>query len=101
MLLFLFGLPLAVSVLFNMAIGRPPQGLRVGVINREVPHGISDCYLIKDHGCNLTMPLGCRLVKMLAAKGILLVMIYIAEYLYTFSRHCSQLVVHTRAVYFP
>lgn len=75
MLVFLFGLPLAITFLFNIAIGHPPQGVRVAMVSMETPHGVYDCVVPPplDLGCNFTYPLSCRFAHALRANGLELV----------------------------
>ncbi|XP_075229050.1 ABC transporter G family member 23-like [Lycorma delicatula] len=73
MMMFLFGLPLLQCTLYNLAIGRDPEGLKIAVVNRELEHGLSDCLMHTLTGCNLNIPLSCRYIKQLRTKTVNLV----------------------------
>ncbi|XP_014244597.1 ABC transporter G family member 23-like [Cimex lectularius] len=73
MLAFLFGLPLVITLLFNIAIGHNPKGLGIAVINRETPHGALDCAINPGMGCNFTYPMSCLFIQKLHSSGLTLV----------------------------
>lgn len=75
-MMFLFGLPLLQCTLYNLAIGRDPEGLKIAVVNSELEHGLSDCLMYSLTGCNLNIPLSCRYIKQLQTKTINLVCIF-------------------------
>ncbi|XP_073974959.1 ABC transporter G family member 23-like isoform X2 [Rhodnius prolixus] len=71
MLLFLFGLPLTITLLFNIAIGHNPTGLKIAVVNEEDSNGVYNCLLKQTlPGCNLSYVMGCRFVKQLYSSSL-------------------------------
>lgn len=70
MMLFLFGLPIVQCTLYNLAIGRDPEGLRIAVVNHELEHGLADCAHLPATGCHLDLPLSCRYVQQIRAKTL-------------------------------
>lgn len=73
MMLFLFGLPILQCFLYNLAIGRDPQGLNIAIVNNELENGLADCAMIPSSGCHLDLPLSCRYIDELKTKTINLV----------------------------
>uniref|UniRef100_A0A146KSQ4 ABC transporter G family member 23 n=1 Tax=Lygus hesperus TaxID=30085 RepID=A0A146KSQ4_LYGHE len=75
MLLFLFGLPLVITFLFNMAIGHSPKGMRMAMVSMETPNGVYDCIAPPPPGmaCNFSYPLSCRFAHKLRDNGLELV----------------------------
>ncbi|BES98291.1 ATP-Hypothetical protein cassette sub-family A ABC1 member [Nesidiocoris tenuis] len=75
MLAFLFGLPLVITFLFNIAIGHSPQGMRLAMVSQETPNGVYDCVIPPPPGmgCNFTYPLSCRFAHKLRQNGLELV----------------------------
>ncbi|KAL1137708.1 hypothetical protein AAG570_009404 [Ranatra chinensis] len=70
MLSFIIGLPVIQIVLFCLSIGRDPVGLKLGVINNEIPIG-SECTF--NSSCNYER-LSCRYLDYLEKKKHTLVM---------------------------
>ncbi|XP_054276037.1 ABC transporter G family member 20-like [Macrosteles quadrilineatus] len=70
MMLFLLGLPILQCTLYNLAIGRDPQGLKLAVVNDELEHGLSDCGHIPSTGCHLDLPLSCRYLMHMRGKTL-------------------------------
>nr|AIN44125.1 ABC protein subfamily ABCH [Laodelphax striatellus] len=73
MMMFLFGLPLLQCTLYNLAIGRDPEGLKVAIVNGELKHGLKDCSQYPLTGCNLDLPLSCRYINQIKMKTINLI----------------------------
>ncbi|XP_014283298.3 ABC transporter G family member 23 [Halyomorpha halys] len=87
MLIFLFGLPIVVTLLFNICIGHKVTGLRVAMLNKEVVNGVADCDQFHYHGCNLSFPLGCRLVRTLQSNDVDLIQFDDIEEAYSAARN--------------
>lgn len=61
-MLFIFALPVMQVVLFCLAIGRDPTGLRLAVVNQEMAFSNQDCMF--EPGCSFTN-LSCRYLSQL------------------------------------
>lgn len=56
-MLFIFALPVMQVILFCLAIGRDPTGLRIAVVNKEMDYNLMECPFSDD--CTFTN-LSCR-----------------------------------------
>lgn len=68
---FIIGLPCLQIILFCLAIGHDPKGLRIAVSNHELnASGFNDCPIIE--GCNYTL-LSCRYLSKLKQRNLVIV----------------------------
>jgi hypothetical protein len=70
---FIIGLPVAQIILFCLAIGHDPTGLKIAVTNHEMSEAQlsqQDCPIYR--GCNQTM-LSCRYLEFLKNRSVIVV----------------------------
>ncbi|KAK9499328.1 hypothetical protein O3M35_002381 [Rhynocoris fuscipes] len=73
-LAFLLTLPIVISALFVLTIGRDPLGLKLGVVNEELPDGIDVCNRFAANlTCSLEYPMSCKFLDTLEKKQINLI----------------------------
>lgn len=66
-MLFIFALPIVQIVLFCLAIGKDPVGLKLAIVNNELNSSMQQC--IPGIGCDTTL-LSCRYLQYLQKKTI-------------------------------
>lgn len=70
-MLFIFALPVMQVILFCLAIGRDPTGLRLAIVNHEFNGTRREC--LPMDGCNF-VDLGCRYLQHLNNNSIVQVL---------------------------
>ncbi|CAH1388573.1 unnamed protein product [Nezara viridula] len=73
MMVFLLGLPLVQCTFYNLAIGHDPEGLKIAIVDDELPNGLQECSMFPSGGCNLDYPLSCRYIDKLRNRTLDLV----------------------------
>ena len=65
--------PILNTLIFAMYIGKNPVGLKIAIVNEELPDDVFNCDKLVSEDCNFSTPLSCRYLNKLEQKTYKLV----------------------------